>query len=180
NSLGRARGPRKAHHEGCRRVAGDVAGEVERAERCVRARRVAQQTTDVAAYLERVASPDEGQVVHELVGLAQVDAFATGVVAKPVEALNVDRRKSDLVLVRRTAIGTADEHAVDTQVFFYAESRQPARAESIQVAAHVPEADLVQNGGTPRRDVLHRHALVVEHARRWKRRVDWDGRIVSS
>ena len=66
------------------------------------------------------------------------------------------------------------------QILFDAESRQPARAETIQVAAHVTEADLVQDGGTPRRDVLHRHALVVEHARRRKRRVDWDGGIVSS
>ena len=52
NALGRARRPRKAHHEGCRSVAGDIAGEVERAERCVRARRVAPHTPDVAPILK--------------------------------------------------------------------------------------------------------------------------------
>ena len=78
------------------------------------------------AHLQRVPAPDERQVVHELVGLALVDAFAAGAVAKPVEALDVDRREPDLVLVRRPAVRPADQHAVDAEVVFDARTRCPA------------------------------------------------------
>jgi hypothetical protein len=94
----------------------DVAREVERTERRVRARRVAHQAPDVAANLERMTAADHRQVVHDLVRLAQIDPFPTRAVAERVESLDVDLREADLQLVRRPAVRSADVHAVNAQV----------------------------------------------------------------
>ena len=61
---------------------------------------------------------DQGQVVHELIGLALVDAFAAGTVAEPIESLNGDRGKSNLELVRRAAVGSSHQHASNPEILF--------------------------------------------------------------
>ena len=171
---------RKAHHERRRRMAGDVASEVERAERRVGARGVAHQPPDVGAHLQRVAAADERQVVHELVGLALVDALAAGAVAEPVVSLDADRRESDLELVGGRPFGPPTSMPWMPRS---SSTREPGRApgaEAVEIAAHVAEADLVQHGGAPRGHVLHRQAVVVEEPRRRELRVDRRRRIVAA
>ena len=157
---------------------GNVAREVEGAERRVGAGRVAHQPADVRAHLQRVSAADESQVVHELERLALVDAFPARAVAEPVEPLDVDRRKPDLVLVWRASVRPADQHPVDPEILLDREPGVAPWAEPIEVPPHVAEAHLVQKGGAPGRYVLNRRAVVVEETRHREVGVDGNRGVV--
>src|SRR5438128_12469041 len=106
-ALRRQNGPGETQHVRRQRIVGDVIGKTHLAERPVAGAGVIHQMADIRPGLQGVTATDDGYVVHELKGPAEIQAVTAHVaVSHAHKTLNVDHRETRFNLRNRSAIRT--------------------------------------------------------------------------